>query len=497
VLLAFLSTIAVPVRAASVDEAEPFHLVVSTKHLSWLKDHRNEAARVEVISVPISQLDVALNELRPILPDFNRTRRRPTWAVDISGGRDREFVQQTLLEATSRFQKVFPNARPRFETNVIDEDQITVAKLAADLKSAVQEIEEQNPMALGVLEGAAAAREAIAEAEQEALHMAPCEQGDLVEALEEKVASLIPETPSAAEARRTACKFANGQAIFVVVSRIATLLRQGIEVAVPERLAAGLTLTIGDALITYFSLRFQTKINRAFSHHGLPFSSQYETLQKMFDAYKSKPALQFAKGLMLNVLSYGLAKNLAMQAIGSYAVPSSTHFPTMDDVWDLGKNSGVGAAFYVLGQMGLDLLRQKGWISQTHIEHLFKYISVLDTISGVLNSNPSLRHWRVLSQGPVWGLYLAAFVLGTLAPVRNQRFLLIDSRIKNRDDVDLLEVSGITWRTGFKVDEIKTAVAEISKLPVVQRKNWCARVLAHSNLAPMIAPLVTPLLMDK
>jgi hypothetical protein len=70
----------------------------------------------------------------------------------------------------------------------------------------------------------------------------------------------------------------------------------------------------------------------------------------------------------------------------------------------------------------------------------------------------------------VWGL-------SWILPIRNHRLVVIDTALEDRESVNAMEVTDMTWETTLEEGKIEEAVVRIKEQPTLGKRGLCATLL--------------------
>ncbi len=195
--------------------------------------------------------------------------------------------------------------------------------------------------------------------------------------------------------------------------------------------AAGLVSL--DAVLNYYGTKHETEIERAFQTHKVPFfnSKWYET----------NKLAQFIKGFGANILVWSLGANGVSQLLSHQANPDLNRFPGGTDFGRWAVTGVFGSASYVYGFQGLEKLRQRGWISQSHMDLYLRGLGLVYQITTVANTsgNPELEKWLATLIVPYWGLNALPGIASNAMGIKNDRVVFVDPKWEDRATLDYLE----------------------------------------------------------
>lgn len=399
---------------------------------------RVDTAKLEQAGVALDAIADHIQDIRERLcelPGANFHRKsdraisswlRPKVLLFLSPGRSLEEQHKMIATIQAQFQKIYRRTA------------VIIPKYLDPLPASDEAVDATCDQAVGDV-----LREVGGDPQPEAQ--------DLVDSLRETNQRMHAEMTLYAHATRPAVtekiitRFAAVRAAAEGINRVIQAMRlQPLEPAnFLSSLIKSVVLCGTGVALEYFSIAYFFRWQSLIERIRLPFAGTRRWLDKLDcllgqpEKRRARRACQAAKLLAANLAVNGLVRPLLMQDLA--AVLYGTDYADRGDFCNLLANGTLGVSFFTGGFLGAHRLRQKGRISRTELKLSFLCLGVFDVLSNFFNSDRSLRHLRIFSQGPQWTAY-TLIALGAIAvPERHGRFVLIDDAIgQRRSEIDAL-----------------------------------------------------------
>jgi hypothetical protein len=456
----------VPLALAADDEstAPKFHLFVPTTKANPEKG-RADSLRVQFVDVELSQMGDILTGMKAVLPEF-KGGRVPTIPFYISRERSPEEQALMVAEARDQFRKAYPGVEPRIQVRYLEEEKVDVEALSKRLDERIDEMAKSLPEDPETRRQIEILHEANLKARLATLEAAKTREGFF-------------QRP--ARMRRVVQAIASTKAVLNFTGRVGQAWSAGDQGAVPVLSGIGL---IGAApALEYFGSRFETEMAEAFSKHSLPAWSESELYKKANDFYTHNPGSQFVKGATLNALLWGVADPALMQLMGHINNPGKIPMVSGENLGVMAAAAFPSAFLYMGGYLGMENLRQKGWMQQPALDLALRSTGVVwQAAEFVLSTgNPHLQKMLLpLLLGPLWTGLAGATLMAGVLPARNDRFVLVDGALGNHEDIHALEALESTRNVERSISAIEAAVREIETLKPLERHGFLVKVAVES-----------------
>jgi hypothetical protein len=421
---------------------------------------RVDAAKLEQAGIPLDALADHIQDIRERLGELTATAThtttrpvsiwlRPKVLLFLSRSRSLEEQQRIIAEVELQFQKVCRR------TVVI------VPKYLDPLPVSDDEVDAACDKTV---------REVLQEAEGEAQSTAQ----ELAESLRETNRRIHAEMHLYAHATRPTVTekiitwVAVVRAAMEAVNRVIQAMRmQPLEAAYfffP--LIKCLALSFAGAMAEYFSVAYFFSWQAWVEKLRLPVTGMLDKVDSLLgppQKRRARRAWQAAKLLAANVALNALARPLLMQDFA--ALLYGTAYADLGDFLNLLANGMLGASFSTAGFVGAHWLRQKGWITETELKLSFLCLGMFDVLSNFFNSDRTLRHLRIFTQGPQWAAYGLIALVAIALPERRGRFVLIDDALgQRRSEIDALASTERNFRLKRGRDVLRRFVEKSQRL---------------------------------
>jgi hypothetical protein len=269
------------------------------------------------------------------------------------------------------------------------------------------------------------------------------------------------------------------KAVAAFAERVGQLAYQGIEGG-PVSLAAAAALPVVDAAVNYYATKYETEIGEAFQDHPVPFYRKFSLLNGLNNIYQSKTA-KFLKSTFLNTAVWGIGAQGIYQMLSHHANPSVASFPQMTDAQRWAAMSLVGSASYAGGFTGLRKWKEQGYIFQPTVDLYLRANGVLYQASVAVGSTgiPEMLALLPPIAGAMWAMELAPAALAPLLPPKNDRIVLRDPLVSNRDHINAIESLESTRVVPPTVSGVRKARHEVRQLRLIN-PNFVQKTVAKT-----------------
>ncbi len=437
--------------SASAEENQiGFNAFIPTAHYNSVPG-RVDPYTMEFHNLRHTDLSNVLDLSKEILPTFD-AKKPPKLIIYLSKKRSAAEQKEMVEKATEEIQKKYPHLPLKVETRYI-QNEIELEEASKQIDEAIESAASSSPNDAET----EAAKKVLHEANQEALKDAKAFENNL------------PSYLDPANTNKFIEYSAQTNGMLSGVQRTLQLYLSGVQGS-PAAVSSAISLVFGDAGYNYLITKYENLVGKWQSEHPLPYAKRLG-LDRLNTIYKESQVARLIKATVTNIPIFSIGVSGLQQMGAHFANPEVNGAYTSVDI---SRNVNLGllwAGIYFGGFVGAEKLKQKGQSNQAATDLYRKALGLIYTVNGAVatSGRPEILEFLPYTIGPLWAFTLLPGAVNLTRSTRNDRIILVDNKIDNRNHLNQLENLESTHIHTLDKNDMDSKIPEIKKQKLIKK----------------------------